>query len=106
MKDERFFDIQLNITNNLYNSLDEYVSEQVLSGENMYDTEIYGKQEARKGTLQHNSGVKIEVLPPILMIQLKRFEFSPLTYQNEKVMERFEYPNEIDFSKWLLTGQS
>ena len=49
------------------------------------DTEIYGKQEARKGTLQHNSGVKIEVLPPILMIQLKRFEFSPLTYQNEKL---------------------
>ncbi len=43
-KDERFFDIQLNITSNLENSLDEYVSEQILSGDNMYDTEKHGKQ--------------------------------------------------------------
>lgn len=40
------------------------------------------------------------------MIQLKRFEFSHITLQNEKVMERFEYPNEIDFSKWLVSGKS
>ena len=65
----------------------------------MYDTEIYGKQEARKG-------VKIEILPPILMIQLKRFAFSPFTYQNEKVMSHFEYPKYINFSKWLLSSEN
>ena len=50
--------------------------------------------------------MKIEVLPPILMIQLKRFAFSPVTYENEKIMSRFEYPKEINFSRWLLSGEN
>ncbi len=32
------------------------------------------------------------------MIQLKRFEYNPLTERNEKILSRYEYPEEFDFS--------
>ena len=32
------------------------------------------------------------------MIQLKRFEYNPYTERNEKVLSRYEYPEQFDFS--------
>lgn len=36
---EPFFNIPLNISNSLEQSLDDYVAEQVLSGDNLYNTD-------------------------------------------------------------------
>lgn len=36
------------------------------------------------------------------MIQLKRSEFNPHTYKNQKILDKFKYPKEIDFTKWML----
>jgi ubiquitin carboxyl-terminal hydrolase 7 len=47
---ERFFDIQLGIAGDLITSLDEYVAEQILDQDNMYRTDFYGEQPAKKGT--------------------------------------------------------
>lgn len=35
------------------------------------------------------------------MIQLKRFEYNPISEANEKVLSRYEYPESIDFSSVL-----
>lgn len=63
-------DIQLNVKNckNLYDSFKEYVSMEVLEGENKYHAEGYGLQDANKGVI-------FESFPPVLHLQLKRFEY-------------------------------
>jgi ubiquitin carboxyl-terminal hydrolase 7 len=52
----------------LLESLQDYVKEETLTGANMYRAEGHGLQEADKGC-------RFEVLPPVLQLQLKRFEF-------------------------------
>lgn len=51
-REEKFYDLQLNIkdSNNIYESLEKYTEVETLEGDNKYDAEKYGKQEARKGT--------------------------------------------------------
>lgn len=39
-----------------------------------------------------NVGLKIAYLPPVLMIQLKRFQFNPFNESNEKILDKFNYP--------------
>ena len=73
MKQETFIDLQLGLSQNLESALDDYVSEQWLIDDNMYYTELYGKQVAQKSKKLFYAGVRILELPPILMIQLKRF---------------------------------
>ncbi len=43
---------------------------ELLSGENQYDAEGFGKQDALKGLAFHR-------LPPVLNLLLKRFEYDP-----------------------------
>jgi len=38
----------LSLSNNLEQSLDDYVAEQILHEDNMYQTELYGPQIAKK----------------------------------------------------------
>jgi len=49
-----------------------------LEGENKYDADIYGKQEAKKG-------MRFSILPPVLMLYLKRFEYDYEKDKNIKV---------------------
>ena len=57
-------------------SLDLYIEEQELNGDNKYHTDYYGLQEARKGIKINNLGLRISKLPPVLMLQLKRFQYN------------------------------
>lgn len=45
-----------------------YVEVEVMDGENQYKAEGHGLQDARKGVLFDN-------FPPVLQLQLKRFEY-------------------------------
>lgn len=53
---------------NLYESFKDYVAVETLDGENKYMAEGYGLQEAKKG-------IVFQSFPPVLHLQLKRFEY-------------------------------
>lgn len=53
---------------NLRDSFKEYVSVETLDGENKYQAEGYGLQDAKKGVI-------FTRFPPVLHIQLRRFEY-------------------------------
>lgn len=63
-------DIQLNVKGmkNLYESFKDYVAVETLDGENKYQAEGYGLQDAKKGII-------FQSFPPVLHLQLKRFEY-------------------------------
>jgi ubiquitin carboxyl-terminal hydrolase 7 len=63
-------DIQLNVKGmkNLYESFKDYVAVETLDGENKYQAEGLGLQDAKKGII-------FESFPPVLHLQLKRFEY-------------------------------
>jgi ubiquitin carboxyl-terminal hydrolase 7 len=69
-RSEEFYDIQLNVKGckNLKESFEDYVQEEILEKENKYMAEGYGLQDAKKGVI-------FERFPPVLQIQLKRFEY-------------------------------
>lgn len=68
--DKSIQDIQLNVKGmkNLYESFKDYVAVETLDGENKYMAEGYGLQEAKKGII-------FQSFPPVLHLQLKRFEY-------------------------------
>ena len=52
----------------LYDSFRDYVAVEMLDGENKYQAEGFGLQDARKGII-------FQSLPPVLHLQLKRYEY-------------------------------
>ncbi|OQR88705.1 ubiquitin carboxyl-terminal hydrolase 5 [Thraustotheca clavata] len=93
---ESFYDLQLDVKGlqNLDSSFQKYIEVEMLDGENQYDAKDYGKQDAKKG-------LAFESLPPILNIQLKRFEYDPLRDGMVKIHDRFEFPVRLDLSQYV-----
>jgi len=93
---EEYYDIQLNVKGckNLIESFDEYIKEETLEGDNQYMAEGHGLQDARKGVI-------FESLPPVLQLQLKRFEYDIERDAMVKINDRFEFPEIVDLSKYL-----
>jgi len=93
---EEFYDIQLNVKGckNLIESFDEYINVETLEGDNQYMAEGHGLQDARKGVI-------FESLPPVLQLQLKRFEYDMERDAMVKINDRFEFPDRVDLSKYL-----
>lgn len=77
---DSFADIQLNVKNlnNLEESFKDYIQVETLEGENKYNAEGFGLQDAKKGVI-------FESFPPVLHLQLKRFEYDMQRDQNVKV---------------------
>lgn len=92
---ENFNEIQLNVKGctDIYQSLDKFIEVEELTGENQYDAQGLGKQDARKEII-------FETLPKVLQIQLKRFEYDYLTGRMAKVNDRHEFYEEINLSKY------
>ncbi|MBA0732514.1 hypothetical protein Gogos_016601, partial [Gossypium gossypioides] len=67
---ESFYDLQLDVKgcHDVYASFDKYVEVERLEGDNKYHAEQYGLQDAKKGVLFID-------FPPVLQLQLKRFEY-------------------------------
>ena len=93
-RDEEYYDLQMPVKGckDLYASLDEYVKEEVLDGENQYHSDKYGKQDAKKGVL-------FKSLPPVLALHLRRFEYDFQTDAMAKINERFEFPVTLDMDR-------
>ncbi len=95
-RSEDFYDIQLNVKNlrGLEDSFKDYIQVERLEGENKYNAEGFGLQDAHKGVI-------FESFPPVLHLQLKRFEYDMMRDQNVKINDRYEYPLEIDLAPYL-----
>jgi len=61
----------------VYESFDKYCEVEVLEGENRYRTDSHGLQDAEKG-------LKFEVLPPVLQLHLRRFDYD---YQRDTMLK-------------------
>jgi ubiquitin carboxyl-terminal hydrolase 7 len=67
---DSILDIQLNVKGckNLKESFVNYCAVETLDGENKYMAEGFGLQDAKKGVI-------FQTFPPVLHLQLKRFEY-------------------------------
>lgn len=96
---EEFWDLQMNVKNmkNLTESFESYTEIELMNGENQYAAQDFGLQDAEKGVI-------FEYLPPVLHLQLKRFEYDFNYDQLIKINDRYEFPETIDLSKFLDDG--
>eukprot|EP00217_Crustomastix_stigmatica_P013559 CAMPEP_0183795834 /NCGR_PEP_ID=MMETSP0803_2-20130417/5345_1 /TAXON_ID=195967 /ORGANISM="Crustomastix stigmata, Strain CCMP3273" /LENGTH=997 /DNA_ID=CAMNT_0026040337 /DNA_START=433 /DNA_END=3426 /DNA_ORIENTATION=- len=91
---EPFLDLQLDVKGckNVYESFDKYTDVEKLEGDNKYQAEGHGLQIAKKGVL-------FSSFPPVLELQLKRFEYDFSRDTNTKINQRYEFPLELDLDK-------
>ena len=78
---------------NIYDSLDYECCPQMLTGNNKYDSALYGKQDAIL-TQQFTK------FPKILLFHLKRFEITE-ELNIKKINSRFEFYDKINLEKYL-----
>ncbi|KEI40875.1 uncharacterized protein L969DRAFT_86115 [Mixia osmundae IAM 14324] len=95
-RSEDFYDIQLNVKGmrNVEESFRNYIAEEIMEGENKYHAEGFGLQDAKMGVI-------FQTLPPVLHLQLKRFEYDMMRDVNVKINDRYEFPFEIDLAPYL-----
>ncbi|KAF0549637.1 putative ubiquitin-specific processing protease 21 [Gigaspora margarita] len=93
---EDYYDILLEVKGykTLNDSFMNYILEKSCEGINKYQTENYGLQDVKKSVI-------FESFPPVLRIQLKRFEYDLQGNTIVKINDRFEYPLEIDLQRYL-----
>ncbi|KAJ1959592.1 ubiquitin-specific protease ubp15, partial [Dipsacomyces acuminosporus] len=93
---ENYYDISLNVKGcaTLRDSFANYCEVEMLDGENKYQAEGYGLQDARKGVI-------FESFPPVLQLQLKRFEYDFMRDAMVKINDRHEFPPTIDLAEFL-----
>uniref|UniRef100_M4B5H9 Ubiquitin carboxyl-terminal hydrolase n=1 Tax=Hyaloperonospora arabidopsidis (strain Emoy2) TaxID=559515 RepID=M4B5H9_HYAAE len=95
-RDESFYDLQLDVKGckDLMQSFRKYVEVEMLDGDNQYDAEGHGKQDAKKG-------IEFASFPPVLNIQLKRFEYDAMRDGMVKVHDRFEFPKVLVLDEFI-----
>lgn len=93
---EDYWDVQLNVRGNasLDASFKDYIQVETMDGDNKYFAEGHGLQDAKKGVIFEN-------LPPVLHLQLKRFEYNFQADMMTKVYDRYEFPEVWDASPYL-----
>ncbi|CAL9089521.1 unnamed protein product [Musa textilis] len=91
---ESFYDLQLDVKGcrDIYASFDKYVEVEPLEGDNKYHAENHGLQDAKKGVLFID-------FPPVLQLQLKRFEYDFMLDTMVKINDRYEFPLQLDLDK-------
>jgi ubiquitin C-terminal hydrolase len=95
-REEEFYDIQLDVKgcNTLEESFKKYIEKEMLEGDNKYDAEKHGKQDAEKGVI-------FTKFPPILTIHLKRFEFDLQRMGFAKIHDELQFPAELCLDAFL-----
>ncbi|CAO3595063.1 unnamed protein product [Absidia cylindrospora] len=95
-RSEDYYDIQLNVKGckNLEESFKDYIEVETLEGDNKYQAEGHGLQDAKKGVI-------FESFPPVLHLQLKRFEYDIMRDTMVKINDRHEFPLSLDLEPYL-----
>ncbi|CAH8260155.1 unnamed protein product [Arabidopsis lyrata] len=91
---ESFYDLQLDVKGckDVYASFDKYVEVERLEGDNKYHAEGHDLQDAKKGVLFID-------FPPVLQLQLKRFEYDFMRDTMVKINDRYEFPLQLDLDR-------
>ncbi|CAD6229664.1 unnamed protein product [Miscanthus lutarioriparius] len=91
---ESFYDLALDVKgcSDVYASFDKYVAVERLDGDNKYQSEEHGLQDAKKGMLFID-------FPPVLQLQLKRFEYDFVRDTMLKINDRYEFPLQLDLDR-------
>ncbi|KAI1702064.1 BTB/POZ domain-containing protein [Ditylenchus destructor] len=94
--EESYYDVQLNVKGraDIIDSFRDYTEPEVLDGDNKYDTGVHGLQPAEKG-------VKFLSFPPVLHLQLMRFQYDPALDTNVKINDRFVFPEELKLDEFV-----
>ncbi|XP_065341533.1 ubiquitin carboxyl-terminal hydrolase 7 isoform X2 [Cloeon dipterum] len=98
---ETYYDIQLNIKGkkNIDESFKDYITTEVLDGENKYDAGDHGLQDAEKGVI-------FASFPPVLHLHLMRFQYDPVTDCSVKFNDRFEFYEKLNLDGFLNEPES
>jgi ubiquitin carboxyl-terminal hydrolase 7 len=83
----------------IYSSFDQYTEVEMLDGQNQYRAEGHGLQDAQKG-------VSFKNFPPVLCLQLKRFEYSVKVDANVKLNDEYAFYPVLDLSKYVVEPES
>ncbi|XP_063224287.1 probable ubiquitin carboxyl-terminal hydrolase FAF-X isoform X9 [Bacillus rossius redtenbacheri] len=99
-KEEPFSVISVDIRNqsNLLDSLEQYVKGELLEGADAYHCEKCNKKVVTVKRLC------VKKLPPILAIQLKRFEYDFERVCAMKFNDYFEFPRDLDMDPYTVSG--
>ncbi|XP_057782079.1 ubiquitin C-terminal hydrolase 12-like isoform X2 [Salvia miltiorrhiza] len=91
---ESFYDLQLDVKgcHDVYASFDKYVAVEHLDGDNKYQAEQHGLQDAKKGVLFID-------FPPVLQLHLKRFEYDFVRDVMVKINDHYEFPLQLDLDR-------
>ena len=92
-----FYSIQLQVQNkkNLYESLDALTEGELMNGDNcIFCPDCNKKLPAVKSQ-------NFKTLPRMLIFVLKRFEFNYNTMTKLKINDYYEFPTELDMSKYI-----
>ncbi|OMJ88629.1 hypothetical protein SteCoe_9412 [Stentor coeruleus] len=97
---EPFLSISVDVKNkrSLQESLESYVSEEILEGENSYQCDHC---EAKVKAIRR---VCVKHLPNYLIIALRRFEFDFDTMTREKLNDYFEFPFDLNMEPYTQEG--
>ena len=97
-----FYSIQLQVQNkkNIYESLDTLTEGELMNGDNcIFCPKCNKKIPAVKSQ-------KFKTLPRMLIFVLKRFEFDYDTLKKVKIDDYYEFPQELDMSKYLMKEEN
>ena len=91
-KDEFFYNLSVLVKGqrNMDSSLHQFIQDEVVSG---YECEAF------ENTISVKKYSRIKRLPPILVIQLKRFEYDFKTNERYKINDNFEFSEQLDISQ-------
>ncbi|XP_063100555.1 probable ubiquitin carboxyl-terminal hydrolase FAF-X isoform X2 [Cavia porcellus] len=98
--EESFTTLNIDIRNhqNLVDSLEQYIKGDLLEGANAYHCERCDK---KVDTVKR---LLIKKLPPVLAIQLKRFDYDWERKSAIKFNDYFEFPREVDMEPYTVAG--
>lgn len=94
---EDFYELELNVKGlkSLDESLNDYLGEEKLEGDNQYYCESCGTR------VDATRSIKLRTLPPVLNFQLKRCVFLQKTTTKKKITSAFAFPEELDMGQRL-----
>ena len=94
---ESFNCLQLSITQestSVESSIKRYVEAEELTGDNQYDAEELGKQDARKF-------IRFKKFPPVLQISVNRFAYDVQEDKMTKINSQFSFKESLDLDAVL-----
>ena len=97
-------ELELNVSGfaTLEASLADLLSEEALSGDNLYACESADCRGARR---EATRVTKLRAAPAVLSLHLKRFVYDKRTWARKKVTTKFAFPRRLDLRSALQPGQ-